>query len=161
MAALSILAAAPQPYRGFSSATTLRDSTCARAGACTRLIHGYQAAGGVLGDRELLQWLRDLGEEQPISRLARLIVDGRIVSFEGDAGTWFPRCQFELGSGHVRPVVQCVLAELDKVFDRSELAEWLITPSPWLADETPASLLASQPGEVLEAARIDRFLLAG
>jgi len=127
----------------------------------SRLVHGFEHAGGLFDDRELLGWLRGLGEEQPISRLARQIVERRIVAFEGEAATWFPCCQFEPESGHVRPIVLCVLAELEKVFEPCEIADWLITPSPWLANEPPANLLTSQPEAVFDAARIDRFILAG
>lgn len=161
MAALSLVIASPAPLRAQHVGGLARSHPPSRDGEFLAVAAGYQRSGGLMGDRELLQRLRDLGEEQPISRLARWIVDGAVVHIEDEAQMWFPRCQFAQGAAWVRPVVTGVLAELEGVLERPEAARWFATPSPWLDDASPADLLGERPLAVIEAARIDRFLLTG
>jgi hypothetical protein len=161
MAALSLVTASPAPHRAQHAAALPRPDVSSRDAQFLSIAAGYQRSGGLMGDRELLQRLRDLGEEQPISKLARWIVDGSIVHLEDEAQMWFPRCQFAQDAAWVRPAVTSVLAELEGVLERPELALWFATPSPWLDNEAPADLLGTRPLAVIEAARIDRFLLTG
>lgn len=125
------------------------------------LAMGFGRSGGLLSEWQLLGRLRDQRIEQPISMLAHWIVDRRVLSFEAEAQTWFPRCQFESQCSAVVPVVEQVLVEFDEVLDREELVHWFMDISPWLGDQAPADMLQVDPRAVLEAARIDRFILRG
>ena len=158
MTASSIVATTPARSSAMPGRPRVRPTPFTRERELAML---YEASGGLVSDRALLQWLRDLGEEQPISKLARWIVERRVVSFGDEAQMWFPRFQFELGVAWVRPAVLRVLGEFDGVLDQLETAQWFATPSPWLQDEAPAERIARAAHDVVEAARIDRFLLTG
>lgn len=94
---------------------------------------------------------------QPISRVARLLVDRRIVYLAGGGHALIPLFQF--GPGYtVKAAVRSVLEELTGALDDREIAEWFVTPNEWIGFEMPASLVAREDLSVVAAARADRFL---
>jgi len=99
--------------------------------------------------------------DQPLSLLARWIVDRRVLSVDAGGQRWLPLFQFEPHSLRVLDGVDRALAELRGVFDEDELVEWFATPNGWLADRSPASLAATDAAAVAAAARADRFVAAG
>jgi hypothetical protein len=113
---------------------------------------------GVRRDHEVEEMLRP-HTNQTLSVLARWIVQRRIVSFERAAQRWIPLFQFDLASMTVRADVAAVIAELANVLDDEELAEWFAQPSALLRGQAPIQVAGS--GDLLDAARAERFLIAG
>jgi len=93
--------------------------------------------------------------------LARLIETDKVFGFERDGTLWVPMFQFEPDTLHPRPSALKVRAELAAEFDGWEVASWFATPNAWLRDRRPVDLLDSNLREVLETARIDRYIAAG
>ncbi|MCX2864952.1 hypothetical protein OOZ63_24275 [Paucibacter sp. PLA-PC-4] len=125
-----------------------------------RLQNLFHDTGGLVSTDELLALLRER-YQQPISVLARWIVDRQVVSFEARGERWLPLFQFETGSLVVRLGVEQSIRELHDVVDEGELAEWFATSNTWLRDASPASMVSIDPAAVIDAARADRFVATG
>jgi hypothetical protein len=137
------------PHRVTQGQLRLRAMECA-----------FLPTGGIVSGDCFSQLLRH-GQDQPISTLARWIVNRDVVSFEVHGQIWLPMFQFDPSDLHVRPGVKKVIDELRGVFDDWELAEWFAHPNSSLAGQTPASEVVCNEQAVLEAARVDRFVAAG
>jgi hypothetical protein len=124
------------------------------------LPRAYDASGGVIDCDTLSTRLRD-ASTQPISILARWIVERRVVSFNWRGRTLLPAFQFDLGQLSPRAEMREVIAELPEEFDEGDLADWFARDNVWLAGRAPAAALASDLPAVLHAARADRFIAAG
>jgi hypothetical protein len=120
----------------------------------------YERTGGLARSDEVLFMLRRR-TSQPLSMLARWIVDRRVVSFEWQAQRFLPMFQFDLGDMAIRRGTAAVLAELAGTFDDWELAAWFAEPSAWLQGRIPVDVLGSDTQTVLDAARADRFVARG
>lgn len=125
-----------------------------------RMRSAFGATGGMMS-ADALSILLLVHTDQPISRLARWIVDRQIVTFESASQRWIPMFQFDLRDMRVLHSVQRSILELRDVLDDSELTEWFATPNTWLTGGTPANLVKEQGGAVIEAARADRFAVSG
>ena len=134
--------------------------TTASAGRVGEMQLAFRGTGGVVAGDELSQLLRRTSD-QPISLLARWIVQRRIVHFEWQGLTWLPLFQFDLASMEVRPGLHQAVAELRGVFDDWELTQWFARPNCWLDGRSPSELMAADPDSVVEVARADRFVAAG
>ena len=119
----------------------------------------YHAAGGFAGGDDLARLLEDTGRGS-FASLARRIVGGEIFGFEWRHTFWIPMFQFteEL---EVKPGLKAVLAELASEYDGRRLADWFVEPNGWLEEARPIDVLDSNPAEVLQAARADRFVATG
>lgn len=120
----------------------------------------YTLHGGV-ADCEVLSGLMRKHRDQPISCIARWIVQNEIVSFERFGHTLFPLFQFELSSMGVKPAVSEIAQLLAGAFDKDECANWFALPNDWLDGQTPASMIDGNLPAVREAARADRFVALG
>jgi hypothetical protein len=116
--------------------------------------------GGVLTGDDLALALRS-SIDQPVSRVAQWIAQRRVVNFVWQAQLLLPTFQFEPVSMRPRSTVGDVIAELADVYDDWDIAAWFARPNAWLADEAPARLIATDPCEVVRAARADRFVVNG
>lgn len=117
--------------------------------------------GGMASAVEVVNMLSQCNHAQPLSRVARWLVAGDVVSFEWQARAWLPLFQFELSAMSVRPEVTAVIRELSSVFDEWDLVSWFTSPNTWLANMTPVAAMTSLPAAVMEAARADRFIARG
>jgi len=124
------------------------------------IVDGYRSTGGLTSGDEVARWLR-AGNGQPISTLARWIVDRQIVCIEWQGHLQLPLFQFDRTGLGLLPMLQQTMAELAEVFDDWNAAAWFATPNCWLDDARPAEALARRPVEVLDAARADRFIAGG
>jgi hypothetical protein len=124
------------------------------------LQHAYRDLGGVLGGDDLSLLLRGHCA-QPISLLARWIVDGRVLSIDVGGQRWLPMFQFDPQTLQARRGIEQVIGELRGAYDEAELVQWFATPSTWLADARPAEVIAGDPAAVVAAARADRFVALG
>lgn len=120
----------------------------------------FSASGGVARSDELVQRLgKDV--EQPISVVARWIVDRRVVSFVWQSQTWLPMFQFDMSTATLHSGVAEVMEELVSAFDDWDVAMWFVRPNAWLGDSTPVTVIDSDVRAVLDAARVDRFIAHG
>ena len=127
---------------------------------CLSLTHAFRATGGVVSGDSLAMMLRG-GSDQPISLLARWIVNRQVLSFECHSQTLLPMFQFDSSGVTVRPGLRPVMAELSEVFDDRELVDWFAAPNGWLSGKAPAAVFAVDLPAVLQAARADRFVASG
>jgi hypothetical protein len=120
----------------------------------------YARSGGTATGDEVARRLRRWSE-QPLSTIARWIVDRRIVCFEWEGQTLVPLFQFDLDDMTIRAGVTAVVNELKDVFDMWELAVWFAQPNTWLDEACPVDEILTRPHDVLQAARSDRFVALG
>ena len=99
--------------------------------------------------------------DQPISKLARWIVDHTIDSLQWRSNIQVPMFQFEPSRMTLREPVAQVIRELSGVLDGWETALWFAEPNSWLAGRSPLEMVIEDPKGVFEAARADRFLAKG
>ena len=125
-----------------------------------QVLHAYRRTGGLASGDELTFLLRRR-TSQPISMLARWIVERRVVSFGWRGEYLLPMFQFDRASMSVRRPVSAVLDEFDGTFEDWDLASWFALPNTWLGDEAPVDALPRDPHAVLQAARADRFIARG
>jgi hypothetical protein len=117
----------------------------------------YVAHGGVSEDHAIVLRMRRL-YCQPLSVLARWIVDREVISFQWRGATLLPDFQFDPSTWQPRPCVGRVVRELLDVYDDLELARWFVNPNVWLDGRLPADVVVSSPDDVFEAAGKDRFV---
>jgi len=124
------------------------------------VLDAYGRTGGLASGDEVTFMLRRR-TSQPISMLARWIVEQRVVSLGWQGEYLLPMFQFDRSDMALRPPVAAVLDEFDGTFDDWDLATWFALPNSWLADEAPIDVLDVDAGAVLQAARADRFIARG
>jgi hypothetical protein len=124
------------------------------------LPEAFRSSGGVVSTGTLIMMLRRRSD-QPISLLARWLVNRNVISFKSNGQTLLPTFQFDWLTGAVRPGVIGALAELRGAFDDDETAAWFAQPNSSLFGDSPVNLIDKDPAAVLEAARTDRFVAMG
>jgi hypothetical protein len=122
--------------------------------------HAFGASGGIVGSDEMVIRLRRR-TDQPISRLARWIVDGEVLSFQWRARIMVPVFQFDPQTLAPRAEVTSVIRELVPALSDWEIALWFAEPNAWLDDEPPVDAILHDPSVVLDAALAERYLLRG
>ncbi|MFI5179557.1 MAG: hypothetical protein ACHQO8_13385 [Vicinamibacterales bacterium] len=124
------------------------------------VLHAFRRTGGLVSGDELTLMMRRR-TSQPISMLARWIVERRVVNFGRQGEYLLPMFQFDQADMGVRRSVSAVLDEIDGTFDDWDLASWFALPNAWLGDAAPVDVLPRDPHAVLQAARADRFIARG
>ena len=151
---------ASQPADARADQTWSRRTVPQCAHVVMRLRDAFSDIGGVVNGDALASLWRGC-TEQPISLLARWIVQREVISFSWHSQTLLPLFQFDLETLQVRPGVPQVIAELREAFDDLELADWFTRPNSWLQGSTPARRFESDLRAVLQAARADRYVALG
>ena len=126
----------------------------------TQALDPFRSTGGAITDDELLILLSKRWE-QPISVLARWIVERHVVHFRIGSQIMLPLFQFDLENHVVLPSVGKVIAQLRDSFDDQDLAQWFAMSNCWLDEASPAETIARNFPAVLEAARADQFAVEG
>lgn len=116
---------------------------------------GFQRHGGLATADELLRLMRRRSD-QPISALARWIVDRNVVHFAWEGVTLLPLFQFDRDRMLPDPIVISVVRELRDIFDDWEIAHWFVTPNASTNGVAPVDAFESDPLAALTAARTDR-----
>ena len=116
------------------------------------LLDVYANAGEVVDERKLVDMLRD-SHAQPISLLARWIVERRIVQVELAGRTYVPLFQFKPARMELRPVIAEVVRELRQSMDDLELAAWFVKPNAMLDGLRPVDVVDNEPALLRSAAR--------
>lgn len=100
----------------------------------------YQRAGGVQTCDAVACLLRP-HVAQPVSMVARWLVERRIIAFDWRSRTFIPLFQFSMRDMSPRADVLQVVAMLAPVFDATQLALWFVQPNSVLAGSTPLETL--------------------
>lgn len=119
------------------------------------LLDGYRDSGGLAPLQEVAAQFQRRSAGEP-GALARWIVNQQVICFEWQSKMWLPLFQFNRLDMSLQPGISLVLAQLGAALDDWQLAQWFVRPNPWLADRTPAAMLALDPAGVLNAAQADR-----
>lgn len=125
-----------------------------------KMKHAFSASGGLVSSDDALTLLMR-HTDQPISQLARWIVDREVISFQWEWRTVLPLFQFDLPTMTPRSSVTAVIRELIPALSDWEMCLWLIAPNAWLADAAPLDAISLDARAVLDAARGEHFLLRG
>jgi len=120
----------------------------------------YSTCGGVATGTEVAERLR-ITVRQPLSVLARWIVDRHVINFTCAAGPMLPLFQFDFDQGCVRGGAAVALSELTAVMSDDAVARWFSLPNTWLNGAVPAQTLSIDVPAVLAAARADRLVSKG
>ena len=118
------------------------------------------AVGGLLR-AEAFSTLMRVKYDQPVSMLARWIVDRRVLTVNWCAQIMLPLFQFQRPGLDPMPAMREVRDEFEGTFDDWETLEWFVTPNAALQYESPARRVPRDPCAVLQAARVDRFIARG
>ncbi len=124
------------------------------------MLRAFRETGGLARGDEVAESLAQRGAGD-VSRLARGIVSGEVLGFDWKGEVWVPLFQFDLRSMAIRPEVRQVAGELPSCFDTWAQAMWFAMPNVRLGERTPADALVTDLPSVLDAARADRFAVAG
>lgn len=115
------------------------------------MVDRYGQRGGLASTDELVHLMRPHWR-QPVSVLARWIVDRKVLSFAWHGQILLPAFQFE--SPRMTPnqaIAECS-RELGDTVDDEAFAAWFIRPDDGLGGNSPLDLLSSHPDVVIEAA---------
>lgn len=124
------------------------------------MLDAYRCSGGLARTQEVVAMFKVHGGPDA-SALADWIAQRKMISFEWQSKTWIPLFQFSHVSRTLQPGLSEVLAELIAVYNDWDVATWFSQPNRWLADCTPADALTAATREVLNAARVERYVAAG
>jgi hypothetical protein len=114
----------------------------------------YARTGGLLSADTVARLLR-VGDVQPLSTLARWIVNRRVVSVQWQTQLLMPMFQFDLPGMHPRALVLDILGELTPFLDDWALARWFAEPHLRLEGRVPVDALSADPQAVHRAACAD------
>jgi len=120
------------------------------------LMDSYGTHGGLSSHDEVVGAMRSYWR-QPVSILARWIVDRRIVSFVWKSQILLPLFQFARPRMAPHQGVVDACTELNDVMDDEGLAGWFIQPNACLESAAPADRAVAEPEAVIEAARRARL----
>lgn len=120
----------------------------------------FRASGGIAESGEVTALLRRR-TDQPISVLARWIVDREVLNFRWRSRVMLPLFQFDLPTVTLRQPVVDVLWELAPALSDWEIALWFARRNPWLDNAPPVDAINVDQRAVYEAARADRYLIQG
>jgi hypothetical protein len=125
--------------------------------AFVAMAQGYRSSGGLARIGEVERRWR-AGAPAADGGLPGLQGAGAVFSFHWHDGDWLPLFQFKPDGVTVAAGLPEVLGELSPVYDGWALGLWFAQPNHGLRMQCPADLLAADPGEVLQAARCDRYV---
>ncbi len=100
------------------------------------------------------------GADQP-SFVDDALHAGDVFGFQWVDTVWIPAFQFDARKLTVEQGPQQVVAELGRSFDGWALASWFVRPNSSLAGCVPIECVGDKLLDVLEAARVDRFVATG
>jgi hypothetical protein len=120
------------------------------------LMEVFQDCGGVVGGDAMAARL-SRHWAQPVSVLARWIVERRVLHFYQHGLLVLPAFQFDSADGTVRATVTQVIGQLRSVLDDRELAQWFALPHALLQGGLPVRAIGCNASAVFEAARATHF----
>jgi len=130
------------------------------AGQYRHMEAAFRATGGISSSDEMVFRLRR-HTDQPISCLARWIVDRHVISFDWHGRTMLPVFQFEPSTLVPRAEVTAVIRELVPALSDWEIVLWFAEPNVWLDERAPADAILRNAAAVFDAALAERYLVRG
>lgn len=124
----------------------------------SELIDRYTVHGGLASPDEVIGLMRPYWR-QPISILAKWIVDHKVVSFIWRSQILLPMFQFERPRMTPHESVAEAAPQLADLMDDEGVAAWFIRPCEWLRQARPVDFAAIDPVSVADAARRTRQTL--
>ncbi len=124
------------------------------------LLKAYRPSGGLLRAQEAAARCKPRSATD-VPTLAGWIVRRKVVSFEWLSRIWLPVFQFNRLDMSRQSGLEEALSELVTVHDDWGIANWFARPNAWLAGGTPSERLTTDAPEVLQAARAERYVIAG
>jgi len=115
------------------------------------VLTAYDRVGGLWSGDEVTRLLRDR-TSQPISLLARWIVDSLVISVAWRGDYLLPAFQFDVANATVRRPVFAVLEALGGALKDLDLAAWFALPHADLGDVAPLDLIERETAAVVGAA---------
>jgi hypothetical protein len=162
LSSIPLLPAAPRVGRAFSAPRSPRQplSISACDLAFVAMLENYRSSGGLARIEEAeRRWHADAQAGR--GGLPGLLGAGAVFSFHWHDDSWLPLFQFGADGETVASGLAEVLAELAPVYDGWGLGLWFAQPNQGLQMQCPADLLVTEAGEVLQAARCDRYIAKG
>lgn len=124
------------------------------------LLDAFRPSGGLARCEETLELFTRRGGPD-LATVARWMARREVVYLDWNAQSWMPIFQWDWVHMVPLPQLASVVAELNAVYPPWALAAWFAQPNAWLKGERPADVLVSHPGDVVDAARADRFVALG
>lgn len=122
------------------------------------LQNALRSSGGLIGGDELACRL-NRSDEAGHARLARWLVGRQAFSFAWHGSFWLPMFQIDRHDWSLCKGLRPVLNELLDVMDGWTLAHWFVQANGALQGRAPVDTWFAQPDEVLQAARLQRYVL--
>jgi len=119
------------------------------------VLNAFERSGGLWASDEAVRMLRRR-TAQPLSLLARWIVDTLVVSVAWRGDYLLPAFQFDLAGATVRRPVFEILETLDGTVKDLELASWFASPNARLGGAAPADAIGRDPRAVIDVAAAAR-----
>ena len=116
------------------------------------MLDSYRACGGLARVQEVFT-IHKSKHGKNYACLARAIVNRELLSFDWQSHVWIPLFQFDRSNMTRLPGLAAVLETLNPDCTAWSLALWFAKPNDWLRDHSPASILGTDAGAVLAAAR--------
>lgn len=123
-----------------------------------RMEIAFRDGGGMASADEVVSRLAR-HTDQPISRLARWIVEHEVLNIQWRSQILLPWFQFDLSTMDLRPAVNSVLGELYPALSDWEICAWFAEPNAWLGGALPVDIIDRDARSVLDGARAARYLL--
>jgi hypothetical protein len=120
------------------------------------MLDAYRAIGGISRAEHLP---REAAGSPRAQHLHATEIEPLSISWGGTL--WYPVFQFDWPGLSLAPGVSEVLCELRPILDACQTAQWFCKPNAWLRGAVPAEQIRSDATAVLNAARADRFIVAG
>ena len=156
-------ASAPLPPIAFGGSDVQRPQRT-ELGLCdhqfVEMLNGYRHTDGLARAEELVAMVQSRAG-CGVASVARWIVDRSLICFDWQGQLWIPLFQFEGPEMTLGPHLGAVFEELRGVFDPWELARWFVLANRSLDGRSPVDVLRRRPGDVIAAARTDRFIVDG
>ncbi|MDB5827577.1 MAG: hypothetical protein JWQ73_1797 [Variovorax sp.] len=120
------------------------------------VMQAFRGCGGIFSGDAMAGHLGSYWA-QPVSVLARWIVDRRVLHFPWRGTLMLPAFQFEPADGTICSEVTQVIGQLVNVLDGCELVKWFVRPHCLLRGDLPVRLMKANAPLVFEAARATHF----
>jgi hypothetical protein len=124
------------------------------------MLPAFRATGGLATGDEVGEKFARL-QSDGLSKLARKVAAGELISFNWHENLWLPMFQFDPQTMEMHVGAHRIFSELAQVMDGWEMTHWFSTPHAALRDAMPVALLHSHCEATLNAARLDRFIAMG
>lgn len=131
---------------------------CIEASQFLEMETSFRSQGGMAGSDQVAELL-SRRTDQPISKLARWIVDRDVLSVSWRSRLVLPLFQFDLTMMMPRGPVREVIRGLAPVLGDWALALWFARRNDLLRGVAPVDVIVRDPWAVFDAARQERLLL--